>query len=552
MVRVVIIFLICFFFHQKYLNAQDYFSNSVTQQLDSISTQDVKGKVPGIATAILYKGKVVYKKYAGYANFDDSSLISSSTRFNIASNGKQFTALAVLSLIVQKRLRLEDDIRKFLPLMFKEIKQPIQIKHLLTHTSGIRDYYDLLSLQEITWWKQSYRSADALQLLSKQVALNTLPGKEYRYSNSNYILLAQIVEIASGKSFRAYTDSLFQILRMPNTHFETDHKHIDEPIARSYFNFGSWTTYKWVWDIVGDGNLFTTLEDQIQWEQVVYGSANTGLSKQLIQQSQQLVKGTTTKQYGYGLEFGMYKGVPYSFHEGATGAWKATVLRFPEYQYQILTFANTGKAIPSQQSREMADIILNLDLQKTSTTTFLKRPISIGNYISDTSLLGTYLNEDFFYFKFIQKNGKIFLARSGRNDVELERESANIFHQRFDTAFKQEFKKLTNGKIQVTAYYTSHAPYSLTKEKVDWQGFSPSTLNGTYTNEETAVTWNIQHQQDFEYQVITGKDTGKAQLINPNLILYNGYALQFPLKTSPTKYFFLQGGRIRYILFKKN
>lgn len=119
-------------------------------RLDSIASQDVPPGAPGIATGIIEKGKIVYQKVFGFADLSDSSLITTDTRFNIASNGKQFTALAILILIDERKLSLTDDIRKYLPGIYPNLSSGITIENLLNHTSGIRDVYDLWSLQGLT------------------------------------------------------------------------------------------------------------------------------------------------------------------------------------------------------------------------------------------------------------------------------------------------------------------------------------------------------------------------------------------------------------------
>ncbi|HEY9117394.1 MAG TPA: serine hydrolase domain-containing protein, partial [Roseivirga sp.] len=186
------------------------------QQLEEIATQDVPENAPGIATAIIQNGRVIFKQYAGMADLSDSSIIGESTRFNIASNGKQFTALAVLSLIDNKQLKLSDDIRKWFPNLLPKVKDNITVQHLLNHTSGIRDFYDLMSLQGYTWWEVSWNNYDVLNLLEKQTDLNFEPGTKYLYSNSNYILLALLIEKVSKQSFVEYTNEMFKQLNMPN------------------------------------------------------------------------------------------------------------------------------------------------------------------------------------------------------------------------------------------------------------------------------------------------------------------------------------------------
>lgn len=522
------------------------FPTTLQQQLDSIASQDVPLNAPGIATAIILNGRVVYQKCAGYADLADSSFITENTRFNIASNGKQFTALAVLDLVDNKKLRLSDDIRKWFPKLFPRIKEKITVRSLLNHTSGIRDCYDLWSLQGYTWWKKSFDNKDVLNLIEQQEDLNFQPDSKYLYSNSNYILLALLIEKITGTAFVKHTNKLFKKLNMPNTSFEDNSANIRGPIARAYFNFSSWTTYNWTWNVCGDGNIFSTLTDQVQWEKIVQGKARCSLKRTVILKSQQFIAGSSFKNYGYGVEFGIYKGLKYTFHEGATGAWKATVMRFPGKNISLLTLTNTGKAIPSMQTRQMADLVLGLqeDAKYLVTT-----PSTIGEFVSEDALTGTYLTENDFAFTFEKREGKIFLKRIGRNDVELEREAANIFHQNFDSAFKQEFTSNQKGEMQVTAYYINHSPYTLTKIAANWQGYDYAKLTGKFLNTETNTTLDISFSNDKTYNVIIGtKDSTKGLLITPNKFLINFYSIDIE-EGEKINTLYLNGERMKRVKF---
>ncbi len=543
---VFIFFLVC----SNTVSAQSVFSKKQLHLLDSIATQDVPPSAPGIATAIIKDGKVVYEKYAGYANQSDSSLINPSTRFNIASNGKQFTALALLSLVQKKKLKLSDDIRTFFPSLFPQIKDRITVQSLLNHTSGIRDCYDLWSLMGYTWWKKTFSNNDVLSLVEKQQDLNFKPNSSYLYSNTNYILLALIIEKVSGESFVAFTNNMFRQLKMHNTSFEDNYTSIRGPIARAYFNFGSWTTYNWIWNACGDGNIFSSLEDQIQWERIVQGSISAGMSRSLIKKSQSYIKGSAFKNYGYGLEFGNYKGLSYMFHEGATGAWKATVTRFPAQKVSIITLTNTGKSIPSMQTRQMADIVFDL---QPDNAYIISKPVAAGAFVNDTAILGTYLTESDFAFQFIKKENKLFLRRSGRNDVELEREAANIFRQKYDTLFKQEFTIDAEGRLQVTAYYINHAPYSLKKQTELRPDFNYRSLNGTYLNTETGTMLEILHLQNNQYKIILAGEeyTSNALLITPQKMIAENYTFNFHAANSSVDTIYLNGGRIKNIRFMR-
>jgi len=494
-------------------------------------------------------GQVVYRKYAGYANLSDSSLITGQSRFNIASNGKQFTALAVLTLLEKKKLKLSDDIRHFLPALLPDIKEKISIEHLLTHSSGIRDVYDLWALQGITWWKQTFSNEDALSLLNKQTALNFAPGTKYSYSNSNYILLALLVEQVSGKTFRDYTTAMFKALGMPNTSFEPDYKNILGPVALPYFNFDTWSGYNWICNIHGDGNLFSTLEDQLIWEQIIQTGKSNFLSNRLIAQSQQLIKTSRVTQYGYGLEFGTYHGFNYVFHEGSTGAWKATVVRFPENKISVVTLTNSGKTIPSTQTRQVADILLGI---RDQPRRFATTPETSGLYVSKDDVVGVYQNEDNFTFTFEKRDTSLFLLRSGRNDTRLVRESSNIFHQWNDIDFKQAFTVNAKGELQVTAYHTSHAPYTLTRASADWTNFSHQSLNGTFENSETATEFNLTFLSGSKYEVILRNEKRSATLVTPDKLMFDNYTLDVMRDAQGNIIaLLLSGGRIKNVKFSK-
>lgn len=510
--------------------------------LDSIATQDVPPKAPGIATAIIENGRVIYQQIAGYANLKDSLLIDTNTRFNIASNGKQFTALAICLLAYKGKLSLDDDVRKYLPQLLKKIPQKIRIRELLHHTSGIRDVYDLWSLQGITWWKQAYTLKDALALLEQQESLNFSPGSQYRYSNSNYILLAAVIEKVSKQSFTAFTQHLFKEMGMLHTKFEDQSAPIEGTVAKAYFNFDSWTTYDWKWRICGDGNCFTTLNDQIRWEQIVQGAVQTNIPRAVIQQLQSF---PDQQQYGYGLERGTYKQLPYTFHEGATGAWKATVLRFTQKNIALITLTNTGKSIPAMQTRQMADVLFHL---RPDTAYFATEPKPSTQQFTEASTIGIYTNASGFSFQFLQKGADLLLRRIGRNDVILKRKNGHVWQQQNDTAFQLAFNQSVSGTQTVTAYYTTHPPYSLTKIVADWTGFNYSAINGTFYNSETKVSIHIQHKEDKKYTVVIGQDTTTGLLITPNQFKVNGYLIHFNKDASA---FSLNGERILAVQFRR-
>jgi CubicO group peptidase (beta-lactamase class C family) len=391
------------------------------------------------------------------------------------------------------------------------------------------------------------RNKDVLELIEKQQELNFNPSTKHLYSNTNYILLTAIVEKVIGKSFVAYTNDLFKKLNMPNTSFENDYTKIRGQIAKAYFNFGTWTTYDWIWNICGDGNIFSTLTDQLQWEQILQGKTKSKIKRQILEKSQQLTDNSTIKNYGYGLEFGIYKGLNYKFHEGATGAWKATVIRFPNKNISIVTLTNTGKATPNTQTRQMADVVFNL---KKDAAYLVTKPAKVGSFVSEEDMIGTYQTDNNFTFQFEKRDSILYLKRLGRNDVQLEREAENILHQTYDPDFKQEFKKNKKGEMTVTAYYTSHSPYTLTKAVSNWTGYNYQALNGKFLNSETNVTTEIKYSGDKSYDVKVGsQDSTKGLLISPTKLLVDNYVFDIENKFGTPKIFLLSADRIERVKF---
>lgn len=518
------------------------------EKLDSIASQDVPNDAPGIATAIISDGKLIYEKYVGFENLEGSLKIDKNSRFNIASNGKQFTALAISLLEEQGRLNLQDDIKKYIPEVYKNQEDKITIQNLLNHTSGIRDIYDLLSLKGITWWQHTYNNQDVLDLVKAQSDLNFSPGSQYLYSNTNYILLAEIIERVTEKSFVQYTNELFAKLNMTSTSFEDDHTSIQGPIAVPYFNFDTWSNYEWKWNVVGDGNIFSTLQDQIKWEKIIQGKGNPQISRELINKSQQL-ENVSNFRYGYGLEFDEYKNLRYRFHEGATGAWKATVVRFQNKDLSIITMTNSGKTIPSMQTRQMIDVVYNLD--KVSNA-FLTAPEKTADFVSEEEIVGTYLTATNFSFEFRKTDdGKFVLHRIGRGEVELVREADNIFQQKYDPAFKQEFIRNEQGEMVVTAYYTSHAPYSLARANSDWNDYDFKSLNGNFVNDETGAELIIEYDSQRNYKVLLNGQENNGTLVTPAKLLINNYVIEFSNDDSLITTFTLNADRIQNVKFER-
>ena len=211
------------------------------------STSDKKEKVdqlfkdwnsnntPGAAVAIVKDGKILYSKGYGIANLEYDISITPNSIFHIASVSKQFTVFSILLLESQGKLSLDDDIRKYIPEM-PDFEKKITLKHLASHTSGLRDQWNLLSMGG---WRMDdvITKEHILKLVGKQKELNFNPGDEYLYCNTGFTLLAEVVARISNMSFAEFTKAnIFKPLKMNNTLFYDDHQKIVKNRAYSYYS----------------------------------------------------------------------------------------------------------------------------------------------------------------------------------------------------------------------------------------------------------------------------------------------------------------------------
>ena len=232
----------------------------------------IENSHPGLMIGVVKDGDIIYENYRGMANLQHAVKVDNRTRSNIASTAKQFTALMILDLSLKGKLSLEDDIRYYLPNLYKNVTEPIRIRHVINHTSGIRDYVELMGLKNNIWWKQvGLDNNDIIELLEGQEDLGFEPGSKYLYSNSGYIVLAKIIEEVSEQKFTTYSKVFFEVLGMHNTSFVERYMGVIPNRANPYADWGSgeWFESPTVTKTSGEGFLFTTLRDQLLFEQLL-------------------------------------------------------------------------------------------------------------------------------------------------------------------------------------------------------------------------------------------------------------------------------------------
>src|SRR5215211_3091567 len=331
---------------------------SVSPRVDSIFALFDKRDAPGCAVAVVEGERTVFAKGYGMASLEHDVPITPTSAFYAASVSKQFTAFAVAMLAQQRKLSLDDDIRKWLPEV-PDFGKTITVRHLIHHTSGLRDYFGLLGMTD---WPGDGPITEArfLDLVSRQKALNFDPGSRHLYSNTGYVLLSILVKRVSGQSLREFADrAIFGPLGMTNSHFRDDHTTLVKNRAFAYSpTVGGWQMNVPGFDVVGDGGLFTTVEDLAKWARNFDDHTVGGdeLAARVLTRGR-LTSGDSIP-YAYGLSHNLYRGQPTIEHGGAYGGYRTHLLRFPAQRFAVATLCNTSTANAAQLSQRVAAVYL--------------------------------------------------------------------------------------------------------------------------------------------------------------------------------------------------
>lgn len=359
------------------------------QRIDALFDKWSKPDTPGCALGVVKDGATIYQHNYGLADVEHLVPITDSTVFHIGSVSKQFTAFAIYLLAKEGRLSLDDDIRKYLPELH-DFGRPITIRHLLHHTSGLRDQWQLLTLSS---WREDdvITQDDVLNMVWRQRELNFAPGDQFLYSNTGYTLLGLIVERVAGMSLRQFTDErIFKPLGMDHTHF---HEHYGDLVPNRAYSYrrrpdGSYTYVALSSSTVGPSSLFTTVEDLARWDENFYSGRVGG--KDLLAQMQQKGRLNSGKDIDYasGLEIGRYRGLQTVYHNGGDAGFRAEILRLPEAHFSVITLCNaTDTPLPA---RQVSEILLSSRMQpappKPEPTQIKIDPALLDTYVGDYQL----------------------------------------------------------------------------------------------------------------------------------------------------------------------
>ena len=386
--------------------------------IDSVFRRFEAPGSPGCALGVVRDGALAYAKGYGLASVELGVPITRATVFDIGSVSKQFTAMSILLLAQDGKLSLDDDIRKYIPEV-PGYSRPITIRHLLHHTSGLRDYIEVLSWSGVAE-EAVTGDRDALEAIARQRAPNFTAGAEFRYSNSGFFLLSVIVKRVSGQSLRDFAAKrIFAPLGMSQTQYVDRHEMIVPGKAGSYApgDHGGFVLALANWEQTGDGAVNTTVEDMVKWDgNFVSGTVGGKAALEELQTVGVLNDGKAIT-YALGLTVDKYRGVPRVSHGGAWAGFRAHYLRFPDQAVSIFSLCNLASSNPGSLNLRVADALLAGRLGPAEragdfTAVPASRPPSPGA-APPPGLAGRYRSEELLADWIITIRGDSVFARPG-------------------------------------------------------------------------------------------------------------------------------------------
>jgi CubicO group peptidase (beta-lactamase class C family) len=296
---------------------------------------------PGASLLVIRDGQAVVRKGYGLANLEEQRAAMPATNYRLASVTKQFTAASILILARDGKLSIDDPIRKWFP----ALPDGITIRHLLTHTSGIVDYEDVMPEGTTT----QVHDIDVLHLVEQNPQSYFAPGTSYKYSNSGYALLALIVERASGQTFASFLhDRIFQPFGMTNT---VAHEDGISTVAHRAYGYSraadGWTRtdQSTTSAVLGDGGIYSSIDDLAKWDAALY-------TDERLRPAFEPATPTNDPNVRYG--FGWRITADSLWHTGETRGFRNVILRYPARKLTVVILTNRNEGEPYKIAQEIA------------------------------------------------------------------------------------------------------------------------------------------------------------------------------------------------------
>lgn len=463
---------------------------------------EYNAEIPGVCVGVIKNGRLTIEESFGLADLNYDIALTPATKMNLGSVGKQFTAFAILLLQQRGQLNIDAPIQNYLPEL-KKFKHQVTSRHLLTHTSGLRDHFHLLELSGRQPEKGDYIDRqEIIDIVNRQPKLQNEPGSEYNYNNTGYTLLAMIVERVTNTSFPAWMKkNVFEPLQMHNTVVLSESTAVAENMALGY-KLTDENTYLNVSNLsgsMGAGGVYSTVGDMAKWVRNLRTGELGGekLIKQMM--TPHRLNSGEISQYGNGLKIISYKGEKLIYHDGTDVANQAFMGYFPEANSAIILMSNNSGFDVAGTFHSLVNIYFENEPQQEVIASQEETPVATS-FIELTDIdqftglykLGGNSNTELIVWS---QNESLFMKeRSG-----VERKLTPISHDQFivkETGLRIRFNNLEDGKFADLTLLNSA---ELTAKRLDsWQPSEElrTELTGVYFSEELNTVYKLRFEND--------------------------------------------------------
>jgi len=465
-------------------------SSGENPQIDALFEKYNTADGPGCAVAIIQKGKVVFEKGYGMANLEYDIPITPSTVFDIASVSKQFTGLAISTLVQQGKIALDDDVREYLPEV-PDFGEKITIRHLVHHMSGLRDWPQTLNVAG--WrWDEVFSFEDIMRMVRNQKELDFAPGEAYSYSNTGYNLLAAIIAKVSGKTFREWTDeNIFTPLQMNSSHFLDDHSTVIKNLAYSYDRSGDefrksatgLTAY-------GSSSLFTTVEDLSKW--VIHFdkeiASNNPVYLRMLEDD--TLNNGSKVGYAFGLGLGEEGNQRTVSHTGGWAGYRTVIMNFPDEGLSCILLSNAADFDAHGYSLEVAKVFLKdqFNRKENKVDQAKELPTVKVNTPAAKKCTGMYKLGEGWYVTITLENGQLMTQANGEDKFPMTAKSDSVYWVDAYGA-SMTFKKDEKDEVNSLRYRWINEAKRITPLSVKTAQLSKYA--GTYYSEELAAQYKV-------------------------------------------------------------
>ncbi len=352
MFKILSILIACFF-----LNSTKVFSQKFEFKVDSLLTSKYQSDAPGATFLIAEKGNIIYQKAFGLSNLELKTPMKINQVFELGSITKQFTAIAILMLAEKGKLHLSDTLDKYI--FDYPNGNKITIHHLLTHTSGVKNFTSVKGLHKI---EKEDLSPEELINFFKNEPIDFAPGEAFKYSNSGYVLLGHIIEQVSGEKYSDFiSQHIFKTLGMTNSYYASNRNVIENRASGYNKKNGEYKNNRYISFNIpyAEGSLMSTTVDMFKWQKAI--TNNLLINQKTTQNAFTNYTLNTNKQinYGYGWHIRTIDGMQSFEHGGSIMGFKSMGIYLPESDIYIIGLSNCDCNSPTKVVKEIASLAIN-------------------------------------------------------------------------------------------------------------------------------------------------------------------------------------------------